>query len=65
MNCSTEQLRTLIEEAMADGVGMDDVEHELLAPAHLPPDLHDAMWLYAFARSERPHGRDVPVVAGG
>jgi hypothetical protein len=65
MHISTEQLRTLIEEALADGVGVDGVEHELLEPARLPPELHDALWLYALARSDKPRGRHVPIVTGG
>ena len=47
------QLRTLIEAAVADGVGMDDIEHELIAPANLPREDHDAVWLYALAREIR------------
>ncbi|HVL31688.1 MAG TPA: hypothetical protein VM299_05585 [Solirubrobacteraceae bacterium] len=58
------QLRTLIEAAVADGVGMDDIEHELIAPANLPREDHDAVWLYALARIERPPRRAIEIIAG-
>lgn len=43
---------------------MDDIEHDLLDPANLPLDDHDALWLYAFGRSDFPHRRTIPIVAG-
>jgi hypothetical protein len=58
------ELRQLIEAAVAQGVGMDDIEHELLDPANLPLDDHDALWLYAFGRSDFPHRRTIPIVSG-
>ena len=58
------ELRTLIEAAIADGVGMDDIEQELIDPANLPPEDHDAVWLYALARMHRPHPRRIPIVSG-
>ncbi|HEV2787740.1 MAG TPA: hypothetical protein VGV67_15190 [Solirubrobacteraceae bacterium] len=57
-------LRLLIERAAAAGIGMDDIEHELIVPANLPPDEHDALWLYALGRREQPGRRTVPIVAG-
>jgi hypothetical protein len=64
MNGIPPQLRTHIETAVADGVGMDDIEHELINPAQLPPEDHDAVWLYALARSDVPHRRKIAIIAG-
>jgi hypothetical protein len=58
------QLRTLIEAAVDEGVGMDDIEHELIEPANLPPEDHDAVWLYALGRREHPRRREIPIIAG-
>jgi hypothetical protein len=58
------QLRALIEAAVADGVGMDDIEHELISPANLPPEDHDALWLYALARMHNPHPRHITIISG-
>jgi hypothetical protein len=57
-------LRLLIEHAAEAGIGMDDIEHELIVPANLPPDEHDALWLYALGRREQPGRSTVPIVAG-
>ncbi len=64
MNDIPPQLRTLIEAAVADGAGMDDIEHELIDPANLPPEDHDAVWLYALARSDRPRRRAIAIIDG-
>ena len=64
MNGIMLQLRTLIEAAVADGVGMDDIEHDLIDPANLPPEDHDAVWLYALARSDYPHRREITIING-
>ena len=58
------QLRTLIEAAVADGLGMDDIEHELISPANLPPEDHDAVWLYALARLQHPQRRRITIISG-
>lgn len=58
------ELRLLIEDAAADGIGMDDIEHSLIEPANLPPDEHDALWLYALGRRERPARKTIPIVSG-
>lgn len=58
------ELRRLIEHAAAAGIGMDDIEHELIDPANLPPDEHDALWLYALGRRAQPGHRKIPLVAG-
>jgi hypothetical protein len=57
-------LQRLIELAAAQGIGMDDIEHSLIEPANLPPDEHDALWLYALGRRAQPAGRPVPIVTG-
>jgi hypothetical protein len=58
------ELRGLIEAAIADGVGMDTIEHELIDPANLPRDDHDALWLYAHGRRDFPAHRTVPIISG-
>jgi hypothetical protein len=58
------QLRGLIEAAVADGDGMDDIEHELISPANLPREDHDAVWLYALARMHHPHPRQITIISG-
>jgi hypothetical protein len=60
----TPQLRTLIEAAVAEGVGMDDIEHELIEPANLHREDHDAVWLYALGLREHPQRREIPIIAG-
>ena len=57
-------LRELIALAVAEGIGMDDIEVELLDPANLPRDEHDALWLYALGCRDRPVRRTVPIVSG-
>jgi hypothetical protein len=64
MNGIHPELRELIEAAVAEGVGMDDIEQNLLDPADLPRDDHDALWLYAFGRSDFPTRRTIPIVSG-
>jgi hypothetical protein len=64
MNGIPPQMRTLIEAAIADGLGMDDIEQALIEPAHLPPEEHDAVWLYAVARRSHPHPRSIEIIAG-
>ena len=64
MNDIPPQLRTLIEAAVADGLGMDDIEHELISPANLPPEDHDAVWLYALARTDHPVRRRITIISG-
>ena len=64
MNGIPPELRTLIETAAAEGLGMDDIEHELIEPANLPPEDHDAVWLYALARCEHPHPRSIKIING-
>jgi len=59
-----QNLRELIERAAAAGIGMDDIEHELIDPAKLPADEHDALWLYALGRRAQPSGTKIPLVAG-
>ena len=64
MNGIPPQLRTLIEAAIADGLRMDDIEQELIDPANLPPEDHDAVWLYALARSDHPRRREIRIING-
>ncbi len=64
MSGPTPPLPALIERALSDGVSIEDVERELLDPARLPSDEHDALWLYALARRDCPRRADVALVAG-
>jgi hypothetical protein len=64
MNCIDPHLVAMIELALAEGIGMDDIEHDLLDPANLPRDEHDALWLYALGRRDQPSRKTVPIVAG-
>jgi hypothetical protein len=64
MKAIDQHLRELIELAIAEGIGMDDIEQGLLDPANLPRDEHDALWLYALGRRDRPVRRTIPLVAG-
>lgn len=57
-------LQLMIERAAAAGIGMDDIEHDLIGPANLPADEHDALWLYALGRRERPSRRTITIVGG-
>jgi hypothetical protein len=58
------QLRRLIEHAADQGIGMDDIEHDLIDPANLPREEHDALWLYALGRRDAPGHISVPLVHG-
>jgi hypothetical protein len=58
------KLRNLVEAAAAARVGMDDIELQLIGPANLPPDEHDALWLYALGRREQPAPKTIPIVSG-
>ena len=64
MNGIPPGLRTLIEAAIADGLAWTTSRHELIDPANLPPEDHDAVWLYALSRSERPRPREIRIVSG-
>jgi hypothetical protein len=57
-------LKQLIEIAVAEGIGMDDIEHDLIDPANLPREEHDALWLYALGRRAQPARKTVPIVQG-
>jgi hypothetical protein len=57
-------LRSLIERAAAEGIGMDDIEDRLIEPANLPREEHDALWLYALGCREQPARKTIPIVAG-
>ena len=56
-------LRHLIERAAAAGMGMQDIEQELIEPANLPPEEHDALWLYALGRRAQPSQKKIPIVS--
>jgi hypothetical protein len=64
MNDIPPQLRILIEAAVADGLGVDDIEHAVIDPANLPPEDHDAVWLYALGRLQHPQRRKIKIISG-
>ena len=64
MQSTDAHLQRLIEAAVAQGIGMDDIEHDLIDPANLPREEHDALWLYALGRREAPGRITVPLVHG-
>jgi hypothetical protein len=45
--------RERVAQAVGDGASLDEVEDELIEPAPLPPELRDALWLYAWGLTER------------
>ncbi len=45
--------RERVAQAVGDGASLEEVEHALIEPAPLPPDLRDALWLYAWGLLER------------
>jgi hypothetical protein len=45
--------RDRVAEAVSEGASLDEVDSSLIQPAPLPPDLRDALWLYAWGLSER------------
>jgi hypothetical protein len=47
--------RERVAEAVSEGASLDEVDASLIAPAPLPPDLRDALWLYAWGLAERGH----------
>ena len=49
--------RERVAEAVDDGASLEEVEQSLIAPAPLPPELRDALWLYAWGLSERDQDR--------
>jgi hypothetical protein len=46
-------LRELIDELVADGASLRDIEREIIEPAPLGQDARDALWLYAWGSLER------------
>jgi hypothetical protein len=62
MSTLTAELPDLIATALAEGASVADVEYDLLEPAGLPLEEHDALWLYALARAECPRPRTVTVI---
>ena len=45
--------RERVAQAVGDGASLEEVEESLITPAPLPPDLRDALWLYAWGLTER------------
>lgn len=46
-------IRELIEERIAAGASLEEIEDELLAGAPMSEELRDALWLYAWGCLER------------
>jgi hypothetical protein len=45
--------RERVAQAVGDGASLEELEDELIAPAPLPTELRDALWLYAWGLTER------------
>ena len=59
------RLLAQIENAMADGATLHDVEEEILDGAPASTDARDALWLFAWGLAERDADpRDVPMLTG-
>jgi hypothetical protein len=65
MNAIDPHLRVLVEAAATAGIGMDDIEHDLLDPANLAREDHDALWLFALGRRDCPRRSTIDIVSGG
>jgi len=48
-------MRAEIDEALAHGVGLREVEHEIIDRAPVSDDARAALWLYAWGAAERRH----------
>ncbi len=57
--------RERVAQAVGDGASLDEVEEALIEPAPLPPDLRDALWLYAWGLTERDHASEPANVGRG
>ncbi len=54
-------LHEQVARAVGDGADLHEVEDAVLRPAPLSPELHDALWLYAWGLRERQgEGSDLP-----
>lgn len=62
MSVPTAELRDLVCQALAEGATVEEVEYDVLDPAQLPGDEHDALWLYALARAESPRPPAVTII---
>jgi hypothetical protein len=45
--------RERVARAVSDGATLEEVEQSVIEPAPLPPDVRDALWLYAWGLLER------------
>ncbi len=55
--------RERVAQAVGDGASLDEVEEALIEPAPLPPELRDALWLYAWGLTEHDNDIKTPNVA--
>lgn len=60
---SSRALREKIDELIAHGAELDDLEREVIDPAPLAEDARDALWLYAWGCQERRRAQRPPVAA--
>ena len=47
------ELRAMIDDLVADGAPLAEIEREVIDPARLTEDTRDALWLYAWGCTER------------
>jgi len=60
---SSRKLREAIDELVAQGAKLGDIEREVIDPAPLGEDARDALWLYAWGSLERRGAQRPSVVA--
>ena len=60
---SGRELREAVDELVARGARLSDIEREVIDPAPLGDDARDALWLYAWGCVERRDQRPAFVAA--
>jgi hypothetical protein len=59
----TRQLRAAIEQALAEGASLDEVEQDIIGAVPVNEDTRDALWLYAWGEAERRRDRELAAVS--
>jgi hypothetical protein len=60
---SGRKLREAVDELVARGAKLAEIEREVIDPAPLGEDARDALWLYAWGSLERRAAQRPPVLA--
>ena len=59
------ELQRQIAQAVRSGLGIDEVERDIIEPAPIAEDEKAALWLYAQVLSERPRRRQLQSLVSG